>query len=263
MNLPIDSVSDLLRELSASLVLPRFRNLAVGDIEEKSPGDLVTIVDREVEQALLPRLTALLPGSRVVGEEGVAANPALLSGLGQGLVWLVDPIDGTANFAAGREGFATMVALLREGETVASWIYAPLRDRLCVAELGAGARLNGEVLTMAQLSGRPGVVRSFFMPPEFKRAIAELPSDTVPFATGNGSAGIDYPALVQGHWRFLLYWRTLPWDHIPGSLLVQEAGGHVAQLDGGAYRAAEARPGLLAAPDRGIWQEVRALFPPG
>src|SRR6185437_792815 len=99
-------------------VMPRFEKLESGDISEKGPGDLVTVADIAAEHRLTPALRGLLPGSLVVGEEAVAADPAVLALLdGDDYVWVVDPIDGTANFAAGIPLFAVMVALIRRGET--------------------------------------------------------------------------------------------------------------------------------------------------
>src|SRR4051794_10278381 len=96
-------------------ILPRFCALAQHEIEGKSPGELVTVADREAEALLAAGLAPLLPGSRVIGEEACSADPRLIDALGEGIVWLVDPLDGTGNFAAGRPEFAVMVALLRDG----------------------------------------------------------------------------------------------------------------------------------------------------
>ena len=111
----IEQVSDLLREVAAEAVMPRFRKLAESDVRVKSPGEEVTIADEEAERLLNLRLPALLPGSRVIGEEAVSAQPELLQGLGEGTVFVVDPVDGTANFVKGSPCFSMMVALLREG----------------------------------------------------------------------------------------------------------------------------------------------------
>lgn len=260
----IEPVGHALRELATTLVLPRFRRLRDDEVMEKSPGEIVTIVDREVEHALTPLLQGLLPGSRVVGEEAVAENPALLEQLDRGWVWLLDPVDGTANFAAGREAFAMMVALLRDGEAVASWIHAPLADTLSVAERGAGAFVDGISLRTSDIrpdATRKGVVKTRYLPLDFAAALEAGEGGVAAFAPGSGSAGIDYPALARGDWRFLLYWRTLVWDHVPGSLFITEAGGHAARLDGSRYLAADPRDGLLVAPSVEAWREARALLP--
>jgi fructose-1,6-bisphosphatase/inositol monophosphatase family enzyme len=258
----VELVGNALRELAENCVIPRFRRLQDGDVMQKAHGEIVTIVDREVERALSPQLRALLPGSRVVGEEATADNPALLDELDRGWVWLLDPVDGTANFAAGREAFAMMVALLRDGEAVASWIYSPISGQMAVAELGSGAFIDGVAVrvTDTNLDGLKGVVKTRYLPPDFLASLERGEGGLAAFDAGSGSAGIDYPALVAGQWRFLLYWRTLAWDHVPGSLFVAEAGGHVARLDGSPYRAADTRTGLLVAPDHEAWRAARTLL---
>ncbi|KAF1048354.1 inositol monophosphatase family protein [Xylophilus sp.] len=138
-----DQVSDPLRDVAQRLVLPRLRRLRDADVGEKAPGEWVTIVDREAEAALAAVLPRLLPGSRVVAEEAVAAQPSLRDGMGQGWVWLVDPLDGTANLVRGHDDFALMVALLHNGLACGSWIFAPASGSLAVAEHGAGAWLDG------------------------------------------------------------------------------------------------------------------------
>ena len=91
-------IERLIAEIAAEEVMPRFEKLEAGDVSEKSPGDLVTIADVATERRLTPALLDALPGSRVVGEEAAAADPRILDQLaGDDPVWVVDPIDGTAN----------------------------------------------------------------------------------------------------------------------------------------------------------------------
>src|ERR1700709_1438740 len=145
----LDLVGALMAEAAERAILPRFRALARDEVEEKSPGELVTIADREAEAILTAGLAPLLPGSRVIGEEACAIDPRLIESLGEGIVWLVDPLDGTANFAAGRPDFAVMVALLRDGVTQAAWILNPLSGQLTRAELGSGAWIGDRRLHAA------------------------------------------------------------------------------------------------------------------
>src|SRR5690606_13920182 len=114
------------------------------EIHEKAPGDLVTIVDHEVEALLHRQLPSLLPGSRVIGEESTAAQPTLLNSLNDGWVWLVDPLDGTRNFVEGIADFAVMIALLHNGVTQNAWIYSPTAATMAYAERNAGTWWNGE-----------------------------------------------------------------------------------------------------------------------
>src|SRR5262245_10187330 len=104
--------------------MPRFRRLSAADVVEKAPGDLVTVADRAAEDALSSALVAMLPGSVVVGEEGVGVDRAALDALDGGApVWVIDPIDGTHNFAADNPRFAMLIALCDRGELLASWTF--------------------------------------------------------------------------------------------------------------------------------------------
>jgi fructose-1,6-bisphosphatase/inositol monophosphatase family enzyme len=124
----MDEVSQLLREAADDAVLPVFGR-AGATAEEKAPGEWVTIADRAAESFLAPRLAALLPGSVVIGEEMASADADLLMHLRSASdAWLLDPLDGTANFAAETGPFAMMAALMRHGRTVAAWILDPQSD---------------------------------------------------------------------------------------------------------------------------------------
>ena len=173
----MDEVAAILRCVAMEVVLPRFRALRDSEIAEKSPGEIVTVVDGDVERFVAPQLTALLAGSRVVGEEAASARPALLDGLDQGDVWILDPLDGTGNFVAGNADFAVMLALLRDGETVAAWILHPVSGRLAVAARGEGAFIDGvRVRTSAlavPLGACRGSVLTGFLPAALKEQVAE------------------------------------------------------------------------------------------
>ena len=257
----IDDVSAVLRHAASEAILPHFRKLQAGQVEEKSPGEVVTIADREAEQIIAPRLVSLLPGSRVVGEEAAAETPAIMDDLDTGEVWLVDPLDGTANFVAGSPEFSVMVALLRSGETVAAWLLDPVSDGLAVASLGAGAFIDGvrvqATTSVPSLGSCRGAVLTRFLPAPLKGAVAANGPRFSAILPGARCSGVDYPAVATGQQNFVLFWRLLPWDHAPGSLLVSEAGGWVARLDGTPYRPADQQPGLLAAQNRVVWETVR------
>lgn len=265
----IDTVATLLAGIAVDVVMPRFRQLAASDVSEKSPGEIVTVVDRAVEAALIPALTALRSGSRVVGEEGVSENPDLLHGLDRGEVWVVDPIDGTTNFVHGREDFGIMVALLRDGEALMSWIQFPVNGGIAVAEHGSGAYWNGARLQLSERdAARPqalrGVVKTGFMPePMRSRIDARAQRHVADRIPGTQSACGDYLSYARGESDLGLYWRMLPWDHAPGSLLLTEAGGHVARHDGSPYQVAMPGTGLLVARSHAVWQQAqRELLQP-
>ena len=109
----LEKVAEHIRETAQAEILPRFRLLRREDIREKGPGDFVTLADLEAERQLTQRLDGLLPGSVVLGEEAASQDGgrfALLAG--EAPVWVIDPVDGTANFARGQPGFAVIVALI-------------------------------------------------------------------------------------------------------------------------------------------------------
>lgn len=261
----VDEVTALVREVAQTIVLPRWRHLNDSEIHQKSPGDLVTIADQESERALTAGLTALLPGSQVVGEEAVAADPGVLSRVGdQGAVWIVDPVDGTNNFAAGKTPFAVMVALLRDGEPAAGWILDVVADRMTVAEAGSGAFVDGlRVKTRTDdpgVSGLAGSLSRNYFPDDLRERIDSRLHTLGAVTGGRHCAGYEYPAVVFDEQQFATFWRILPWDHVPGSLIVREAGGTVLHLDGSPYRATDSDLGLLVAANPDIWRTVHATL---
>ncbi|HWS39309.1 MAG TPA: inositol monophosphatase family protein [Actinoplanes sp.] len=265
----LDQVAELVREVAHTIVLPRFQHLSADDVYQKSPGDLVTIADQESERALTRGLTALLPGSLVVGEEAVAADPTVRDRLGgSGAVWIVDPVDGTNNFAAGLTPFCVMVALVRDGETAAAWILDVVEDRLTVAEAGSGAYRDGvRVKTRTDDPGASalnGVISHKYFPDDLREQVLSTATGLGGFTTGRHCAGYEYPALATDEQQFAMFWRILPWDHVPGSLIVREAGGVTRHLDGSEYRPTGHQRGLLVAANEDIWNSVHhTVFPSG
>lgn len=257
-----DEVTSILEEATAEIILPRFRRIRDDEVHEKAPGDLVTIVDHEVEALMEQRLPSLLPGSRVIGEEGTAAHPGLLESLNDGWVWLVDPLDGTRNFVNGVADFATMVALLHDGVPQHAWIYSPATASMAYAERDGGAWWNGDRITLNETpTTLRGNVHTRFLPATWPETIRQRAAGRAELFPPCGSAGVTYPLLLQRDIEFILYWRTLPWDHVPGALMIQEAGGHVARLDGRRYVPLEKLHGLLVAVNEEVWHRASSLLP--
>lgn len=223
-------VEEAVRKAAETEILPRFRRLAEHEVDQKSgPHDLVTDADRLAEEYLTGVLAALLPGSVVVGEEAVHANPATYEAIrGDAPVWIVDPVDGTRQFVHGDTGFCTLVALAHRGVVLASWTYAAARDQLAVAVRGQGAFLDGERL----FSGTPTPGRDLqvatshpdYTTDEQKRALLGLwTPGLAPRACG--SAGLEYLAVARGELDATAFSWEAAWDHAAGILLVEEAGG--------------------------------------
>ncbi|GAA2647263.1 inositol monophosphatase family protein [Streptomyces lunalinharesii] len=239
--LDLAAVETAVRQAAADEITPRFRQLAAEDIVEKNgPHDLVTIADRRAEEHLTAALTALLPGSRVVGEEAVHADPTVLDALhGDAPVWIVDPVDGTRQFVHGDPGFATLVALAHHGEVLASWTYAPALDQMAIARRGAGAWLNGERLHAGHPA--PGATLEVatshpdFTTDDQKRVLAGL---DVPGVAPRpcGSAGLEYLHIALGRLDATAFSWQNSWDHAAGLLLVHEAGGASGTVAGQPFR---------------------------
>lgn len=258
----MDRVGDAIRETSAEVIEPRFAALSPTEVRSKAAGELVTVADVDPKRLLTRRLTDLLPAAADVGEEACATDPTLLESLGSAQAWLIDPLDGTANFVEGKPDWAVMVALREDGRTVASWIWQPTSQTMYTAEAGGGATRNGAAVTVTPRGQPPaglrGAVLTRFLPPSVSATVDAGRERFAAVTAGRRCAGFDYPAVVDGGQDFVLFWRTLPWDHAVGVLLLQEAGGVARRLDASAYRPTGPTEGLLAAAQSSLWDSVRA-----
>ena len=262
-----DRVADIVREAAATAILPCLGQLKDSDTFEKSPGEVVTTADHESERILSERLATLLPGARIIGEEACAADPLIMDRINDRLVWIVDPLDGTPNFVAGRAPFGIIVALAEEGIVRAGWLYDPLTERLCFASYGGGAWIrHGDARAERLKVGLPAVrpvasLATQFMPPPLADRLAELASEHFDLRPIPRCAAEHYPRLCLGENHVALFQRTLPWDHGAGVLLLTEAGGHVARWSGKPYRFHDHDVGILAATSVELWQRAAdALF---
>jgi fructose-1,6-bisphosphatase/inositol monophosphatase family enzyme len=164
-------------------IAPRYRQLAASDVTAKAADDVVTVADTHAER-LLAKAWRLAARSAIVGEEAAHADPAVLDRLGEGLCWIIDPLDGTNNFAAG----AAIRRVDRpgaDGECVAGWIYDVLSGRLCTAQQGRGAFVDGAPIR-ARSTGQSRPWRRFprcsWTPPSARRC-ASISCPTMPWWT--------------------------------------------------------------------------------
>ncbi|SMF25459.1 fructose-1,6-bisphosphatase [Tistlia consotensis] len=264
------AVASLIAEAGAEEALPRFRQLAEHEVTRKASGELVTVADHAVEALLTRRLAELLPGSLVVGEEAVEADPTVLTRFDRdAFVWIIDPIDGTGNFAGGNPAFAVMVGLVRGRELLAGWIHDPIVGITAIAETGSGAELRGpdgaserlRVLPPAPLAEMTGALNAGTFGSKELAATLQRNRHKLKTLRGLHCAGQDYLRLVRGEMHFLLFSKTKPWDHVPGLVIHREAGGFGQLLEGRAYLPTDiARYGILMAPDQASWQAIRSVL---
>lgn len=262
----IEKLAEILRDAAKAEVLPRFRRLDPSQIKQKSEAiDLVTEADVAAEEAIKRAVADLAPAAVFIGEEGVAADPGLIDALPDAeLAIVVDPIDGTANFAAGMPLFAVMAAVVANGETIAGIIYDPMGDDWVMAERGGGAwlkRPDGETISMkvadpVPLAQMVGTASVGFLPAEVRpRVLTNLAK--VRIAASYRVAGHEYRTFAGGHLHYVMFNKLMPWDHLPGTLISQEAGAYVARFDGSPYLPQHNSGGILLATDKDSWQVLR------
>lgn len=268
----LDQVTQHIREVSQAHILPYFRNLKAEHIAFKTGDDPVTIADKEAESALSTRLLDMLPGSKVVGEEAFAADSGILNRFsGESPVWIIDPVDGTRNFAKGNSEFGVIVALAKQNQVIAGWIYDPTSDEVVTAESGAGAYYKGRKLKVQPSRPLPEMFGALAIrivePYRASKPLDKLPGSAPSFEDMKAGAH-EYPRLVIDGPHFgkmaphPLHFRaskmqTNSWDDAAGVLIHREAGGYGATWSGAPYSIAVNNRGLLLAPDRDSWRELK------
>jgi len=259
MNDPLtEAVYTVMADAAERAIRPRYQHLAAGDIVEKAHDDLVTIADKESEAILSDGLARILPEAAIVGEEAAHADPAILSRLGEALCWIIDPLDGTNNFAQGKAPFGILIALAQGGETIGGWIYDVLTGRFCHARRGEGAYLNGDRLIARTTGAQPPVAAISLLFADAARREA-LQTQIAPHYTlvdVPRCAAEQYPRLALGVNDVSVFERTLAWDHAAGVLFLNEAGGKAARFDGSPYRVDDDRRGLIGAASPALWEAL-------
>lgn len=262
----IERLTAILRDAAKTEIMPRFRKLDEGSIRTKSHAhDLVTEADEASERMITAAIKAASPGTVVIGEEAVAANPKLLdTHFENETVIYVDPVDGTWNFAAGLPLFAVMAAVVHKGETVGGVIYDPVGDDWIMTERGCGcfqAFPDGRMVRQkfadpVPLDEMTGTASVFYIARDKRpEVLANLAK--VHILAVYRCAGHEYRLGAGGSINFMMYNKLTPWDHVAGSLMMAEAGAHVAHFDGSAYKPADLEGGLLIASSKESWEELR------
>ena len=265
----VAALDALLRETARSEIMPRFRQLGARAVRQKNgPLDLVTDADEAAEAMITAALHDAYPDCLVVGEEATSRDRGLLDRLaGADLAFVVDPVDGTSNFAAGLPLFGTMAAAVIRGRVEAAVILDPVSDSAAIALRGQGAwevagdgtRLPLRVAAPVPPSHMTGAASWRYLSPEVREEV--LPNlQRVAQVWDFRCAAHQYRMLASGHCHFVMFNRLMPWDHLPGWLLHQEAGGYSAKFDGSPYRPGEITGGLICAPDRASWSALRDVL---
>lgn len=205
------------------------------DVQFKGTIDLVTEADRAAEDLIADRLRTLCPEHDLLCEEGSVGATA-----GAAFRWVVDPLDGTINFAHGLPTFAVSIALEDAGIPVVGVVYDPMRDELFVARRGGGATLNGAPIHVSFVDRLISsmLVTGFSYDFERRAQQAEVWRDfltRVQAIRQTGSAALNLCYIAAG--RLDGYWERgiSPWDVAAGAVIVTEAGGSVSNMRGGSF----------------------------
>ncbi|MDP6691757.1 MAG: inositol monophosphatase family protein [Alphaproteobacteria bacterium] len=203
-------------------------------VSRKGPGDFVTAADVRTDQKLRESLEQARPAIGFLTEEGED-----VVGEDHTRRWIIDPIDGTANFMHGIPMFAISIALEEAGEVTAALVYAPISDEMFWAEKGQGAYLNDRRLRVAARRHMGDAMIGTGIPylenPKNSEFLTELSAILTECAgiRRMGSAALDLAYVAAG--RLDGFWHTglSPWDIAAGILLAREAGAMVSRTDGG------------------------------
>ncbi|MCG7599702.1 inositol monophosphatase [Halomonas sp. McH1-25] len=260
---------DIVRRAAKAEILPRFRNLDPESIQTKtSQEDLVTIADQRAEAFIQREVAERFPEATIIGEEATSADASILDRIAEAeMAVIIDPIDGTWNFARNLTQFGVILAVASRGETVFGLLYDPVMDDWIMAHRGQGAfyvRPDGterqlKVSERENLAEMTGFTSLRLFPKELQyRLAATFPDFSRMMSIG--CACHEYRTLASAFGEFSLIGALMPWDHAAGVLVHQEAGGYSALLDGRPYQPTIHQGRLLLANSRDTWEQLRERF---
>jgi fructose-1,6-bisphosphatase/inositol monophosphatase family enzyme len=262
----LDRLSLIMSDAAEIEIMPRFRSLAEDGIREKDGAlDLVTDADEKAEWRMRDACAKAFPDALFVGEESVARDYSLMDKIKDAdLCIIVDPVDGTSNFAWGLPLFGVIAAVVSKGHAIAGLIYDPvgkdwrkgLKGEGAWAENAAGVTRDLKVAKPDILSEMTGLSSWYLMPePMRSNTVANLGKTKACF--NYRCAAYEYRMISDGLVHFSLHYKLMPWDHAAGVLIHQEAGGFSALLDGTPYDATRHDGGIISAPDRASYDLIR------
>ncbi|SEL78464.1 fructose-1,6-bisphosphatase [Roseovarius azorensis] len=260
---------NLVRRAARAEIMPRFRNLTRADVTTKSgPHDLVTEADHQAEAMLARGLQAMFPHALIVGEEAVAAKPALRDDVSEAeLAFIIDPVDGTWNFVHGLPLFGVIIAVTRFGRPALGLLYDPVSDDWILADettpsrlaAAIGAERPARVSAGGPLHELQGYMHYYLMQQERQEQLAPLLPALARCIALRCSCH-EYRLLAQGAVDFVMSDVLNPWDHAAGVLACQQAGGVARMLDGRDYSTTITKGVLLSAANQDTWNRLRDHF---
>lgn len=226
-------------------------------IEKKGRQDLVSQADRETETIIRDHISALFPEDGFLGEEYGAAGSTER-------MWIIDPIDGTANYLQGIPYWGVLLAYVENGRPLLSFTYDACRDELWTAEAGKGAWRNGKPIRCSTTSQADETLMALSF--NFKiepRIYTEMLQASIAKGIDHrrmGSSALKLAYVADGRFDAMVSMLTNSWDVVPGLLLVKEAGGCVADFTAGGHPYDQPRAAAACAPGiRSVIEEITGL----
>ena len=221
----------------------------------KAKGEIVTKVDKIAEEIILSAIKEYFPDHSILSEETGKQDKE------SDYMWIVDPLDGTTNFAMKNPFFNTTVSLVHKGEIVIGLVYAPMFDEFYYAVKGEGAYLNDEKQQVQKDSEMETSLHAFCYGSDGKRKAAEYYRVSLEkgYQTRQlGAAALELARISTGILDSMVVPGANPWDVAAGALIVQEAGGIVTDLEGNKYTT-ESKSGVIAAANEAIYNTVNGI----
>lgn len=260
-----DLLISTIRQVAREEILPRFRNLSSADVRAKTkPDDLVTEADLAAEARITEVLRKAFPDAMILGEEAASVDPTLRAKAAEAeLALILDPVDGTWNFAKGLSTFGVLLAASRYGTPVFGLLYDVVMDDWVITDGQNGsfmAREGAEPLRLSTSAGGAlheltGFIHLSLMGDAVKAQVAATLPDFNQAYKLRCSCH-EYRLMTQGAADFCLSGMMTPWDHAAGVIAIQQAGGVARMLDGRDYNTGHTDGYLLTAANEEVWQAV-------
>jgi len=228
MEIQLDVVCEIVR--AASALMDRSGGFEIHDKGVRE--NIVTSSDLAVQHFLTEKLRQHFPEVGFLCEEEDLEDVS-----GHEAVWVIDPIDGTANYARGNENCCISVALVKEGEPILGVVYSPWRGELYTAEKGKGAFCNGKPLHVSDRPFAEGILFTAMSTyhKEWSRCCSDIIYDVYQECNDvrrTGSAAVELCLVAAGFAELYFEFRLMPWDYAAAGLILTEAGGHICGFDG-------------------------------
>ncbi len=229
MGAMLKAMAAVMKLVAEKEIMPRYMRVTH---QHKHDGSLCTEADLAAQDALIHRLQAIhhVP---VLGEEMSTPQQEEIWGDGKQELWCIDPIDGTSNFVHGLPYFAISVALIREGKSVLGVVYDPVAKEMFAAERGRGAFLNGEKMVLRSVAKDLSTALANVDMKRLDSKLASVLASNPPYASQRnfGASALDWCYTAAGRYDAYLHGGQKLWDYAAGSLVLQEAGGHICSLE--------------------------------